>query len=383
MTRPYLFIVGSPRTGTTLLDKLVSSHPAASALSQPLPLLYVEAKRWFNASLHLESGAFPLNDMFGENYYSPERMATFLRGHLIGVDALREVLTRMTTYTGQYTKVDRPFQILDGYVPASLFDVVYRYADLLCPSRAQVIGSKETFAEEFVPYLIERGAHVVLVVRDPRDVITSLDYGRGRDYGGRLKPLLFNIRQWRKSVAVALAHRGQARFLLLRYEDLATRTPECLGEIARFLGLTPFSPEVGVDIVRDQAGDVWESNSSHQAARGVTTASVGRHRELLAPAERDLIEAACFPEMEALQYTPRILHHEVERVLRDHQECRHLERAELASYQWSVERRDEEIDRWRALRSGDYRPELFLFDEAWSALRRAAAARLPYGSHGG
>ena len=64
-----------------------------------------------------------------------------------------------------------------------------------------VIGSKEIAVEEYIPYFIEVGTKVVLVVRDPRAMIASLALGEGERYGGSPRPILFDVRNWRKSVA--------------------------------------------------------------------------------------------------------------------------------------------------------------------------------------
>jgi hypothetical protein len=93
---------------------------------------------------------------------------------------------------------------------------------------AAYVGGKETLWEEMLPFLLERGAAGVIILRDPRDVLASLNHGRGAEYGGRLKPTLFNIRNWRKSAAFALHLERHPRFLWLRYEDLVTRPREVL-----------------------------------------------------------------------------------------------------------------------------------------------------------
>ena len=47
MSFSFLFVTGMLRSGTTLLDKLLSIHPQALVHSQPLTPLYVKVKRAF------------------------------------------------------------------------------------------------------------------------------------------------------------------------------------------------------------------------------------------------------------------------------------------------------------------------------------------------
>ena len=84
-----VFVTGMARSGTTLLDKLLSLHPNAFVASQPLPLLYVWVKRAFwesspsNSSPETITIQYPLNDMFGEHYYPLEELLSFLRSYTL------------------------------------------------------------------------------------------------------------------------------------------------------------------------------------------------------------------------------------------------------------------------------------------------------------
>ena len=52
------------------------------------------------------------------------------------------------------------------------------YRRLGQPKRARWFGGKETLCEEFVPYLLERGAFCAIILRDPRDTLASMNHGR-------------------------------------------------------------------------------------------------------------------------------------------------------------------------------------------------------------
>lgn len=370
-----LFVTGTPRSGTTLLDKLLSAHPEIRVHSQPLPLLYVEVKRAFLASRGgVAAGCYPLNDMFRESYYPPPELRTFLDSFELDHRFCRRVLTEMLSFSGQGVRPQEPFRVLDGYRPAVLYEFVDRYLSTLAPLRRwAVVGSKEVFCEEYVPYLLSRGSRVLQVLRDPRDVVTSLDHGRGELYTGRRKPHLWNVRQWRKSVAFALAHKDHPGFLAVRYEDLVREPLEVLSEIAAFLGVGEFEPDMGVRELRSPSGELWSSNSSHSSSARITARSVGSYRRHLAREVDRFIQATCLAEMRRLGYELGIGVDDVVPVLESYRESAPPARPELAGYAWSPERCAEEQQRLKRLREGSFEAPLFLFEKAFAELAERLA----------
>lgn len=363
-----------PRSGTTLVDKLLSIHPKALVFSQPLPLLYVRVKTAFVSTLGDRPGAedhYPLNDMFRGNWFRPEDLLEFLGSFRLENDFCREVLEEMIPFEGQYTKFEDPLRVLNGYRPTSLYRFVERYLETFAIGRELcLLGSKETYCEEYIPYFLTRGARVLEIVRDPRDVITSLDKGSGGRFGGRRKPHLFNLRQWRKSVAFALAHQRRADFLALRYEDLVRDPPSVAARITDFLELPLLAPEVFESDLRSQSGEIWRSNSSHRAATRITADSIGRYRRHLSRETDLFIQAVCFHEMKLLGYDVEIGEDEVLPILDRHRELEPLARPELGFWTWSEQRREEESTRWRMLREGTFEPSWFAFEAAFSQLAR-------------
>lgn len=380
--RPYVFVTGMPRSGTTLLDKLISLHPDAHVLSQPLPLLYVEVKRAFlNASDEARaSGAalarrYPLNDMFARNYYPPPDFLRFLESHRLGLEFCRRTLEEMVDFDGQYTKPERPLDVLNGYSPSGLWTFVMRYAEeLLASGRHALIGSKEAFCEEYIPYFLKHGSKVLLILRDPRDIVASLDHGKGKRFGGASKPLLFNLRQWRKSVSFGLAHESQPNFLAVRYEDLVEDPRATIERLCSFLGLSSHAGDVLDHELRTQSGEVWLSNSSHFSSSRITTKSVGRYRRHLSRRADRFVQACCLAEMRELGFEVTLRDREVESILADGPPAETRAAAELAGFEWDACRRAEELERLERLRGGGFDPRYFVFESSFARLRRHAAA---------
>jgi hypothetical protein len=305
-----IFLTGMQRSGTTLLARLLDDMEQVSLLSQPFPLLFVEAKRAFLRSLGSED-RYPLGHLFLESRYCAADFARFLKNWRTSSDALAEIFARMDAYSGQYTRFT-PDQLSHAFanlpsdadfatVVGSLDRRLARHPDALGS------GSKETVCEELVPHLLDRGFVCVIILRDPRDVIASLNHGRGQEFGGEVKPTLFNIRNWRKSVAVALAMEEHPLFHWCRYEDLV-RDPS--GETARLRQRIGLEPARLTADLRDENGETWRGNSSHGERKGVSTSSVGVYERVLSTSAAMAIEAACLPELQLLGYETSLTRHE-------------------------------------------------------------------------
>lgn len=370
-----LLVTGMQRSGTTLLEKLLASHPEISVLSQPFPFLFVEAKRAFLRDLPGEPAAYPLGPLFFEERYTPEDLARFLSSWRLGPGEVREVFAAMEGFSGQYTRFS-PAELeaaLSGLAPGDLMDVVSHLYRALSGSRdARVHGGKETICEELLPFLLGRGCRGIVILRDPRDVLASLNHGRGREHGGRLKPTLFNLRNWRKSIAFALHLESHSGFAWLRYEDLVARPAEVLSRLAGFLGVPPFEEDLFASGIRDRDGRLWEGNSSHGALHGVSASSAGAWREVLPPGAARFVEAACFPELVRLGYPVSLAWEEVPEVLSSFEDPYGLEREDLAEHAGpaagSRERRRLELLPQSA---GPASRPAFLFEDVHDALREA------------
>lgn len=263
---PLLLVTGMLRSGTTLVEKLLASHPEMAILGQPFHQLYVDAKADFFRHLGLPVPHYPLGDLFREDRYRPEQLAEFLHRHRF---AERMAATIRATAGAP---------------------------------EADVVGSKEVLVEEFLPHLLDHGFRAVLVLRDPRDVLASLRAAGAERHVGRPRPALLDLRNWRKSVHFARRLEGHPRFLMVRYEDLVQRPGHTLARLTDWLGVVPFPDDAATAPLRGQDGRPWRGNSSHGELAAVSSASVGRFATRLEPATVRFVEAVCGPEMAVLGY---------------------------------------------------------------------------------
>jgi hypothetical protein len=299
-----LLLTGMQRAGTTLLEKILGRHPALTLLSQPLPLLMIAVKRDFLAGCGVDE-PLPLGHLFLEDRYQADDFAAYLRAWRPDVARLRSLFASMDDYPGQYTRftreqIERALTTLpDGAdLPATL---QHLYQALAHRTDVSMVGAKETLCEEYLAALLERGWRGLIILRDPRDVLASLNAGRGALHGGSPKPTLLNLRNWRKSVAIALALEGRSGFAWIRYEDLVSSTAATLDSVAHALEIDAIPWRPG-ESVRDHRGQPWPANSSHHDFQEVSAASVGMWRDVLPRHVSEYTEAVCLPELKALGY---------------------------------------------------------------------------------
>ena len=302
------FITGMARSGTTLVDKVLANHTDVSALSQPFPLLFVHLKKRLYEQIQYAGEALFLSDWFGETEYTLDELSDHLRTAPLTRDEIERVFESMRGYSGRYHEVEDYSERLNAYRDATVLEGIAQLLRLLSyQDQARAFGSKETFCEEFIPAMLESDFRVVVIVRDPRDVMSSLIHGSGQAHAGQHRPLLFSIRSWRKSVAFALRYDGHPRFLFLRYEDLVRDPLPSLNRMTDLLGVERFAPDAFDDGIADQAGVPWQSNSSYDPSASISKGSVGAYEGRFDEELVAYIETACYPEMLAVGYEPSVI----------------------------------------------------------------------------
>lgn len=358
------------RSGSTLLDKLLANHPDISSLSQPFPLLYVEIKKAFFKSINHPESIYYLNNLFLEGEYGPEQLVDFLDNYSFSKKQLFSIFDDMKDYSGQYTKCTDIDSIIDQIDEFNLVDVVRQLLYLLRHNdKARTYGSKEVIIEEFLPFFIGNGFRGIVIVRDPRDVINSTFYGNKEEYVGGARPVLFHLRNWRKSVSFCAGLTDNPNFLQVRYEDLVKDTDGTLREITNFLKVSEFEHSFIDRPILDQKGRNWKSNSSFKSNKGVTNASLKKYRQNLSDDEIKYIEYTCYPEMKFLGYDFENEKVEFEDV-KNYKEHFNIERSEFTQdYSYSEENLTIERKRIELLSqeiSDEEKRKWFIFSKAYN-----------------
>jgi hypothetical protein len=374
-----LFLTGCYRSGTTLLEKLLHAHENVCLAPQPFPLLYFHAKSAFHEAIGIER-RYPLNHLFLEDSYQPEDFHAFLDQFEMSKERLDNMFNELAKYSGLHTREILEFH--DRIVPGTFINV-YRQLNgiiggIFPKDNILMLGGKEILCEEYVPYLLSKSSKAIIIIRDPRDMITSLNFRKRLSLAGVNRPLLFSLRIWRKSVAIALAHETSENLLWLRYEDLVNNPFSVLGRVTSFLGLEAFSEGAFNGGVPDQHGILWKGNSSFDDMSGISSSSVDKYVEVLPTGVTAYIEACCWPEMKVLGYNFFCEPHFDKGAVLSYKEPFQIEHERFTpDYSYRSDHIEEEIERYRRLEEGrkDHDAEdaklWFLYEAVYYKLRSA------------
>ena len=268
---PPFFIVGSPRSGTTLLRFMLSSHAR----------LFVTDETGFLPFLRTDPDA---------------------RLTRVEVRAVLDRIGRLNRFwSGMVRDVDAFCDALPEPRLRAVLDALYRIR--IAAYGAVRWGDKTPL---YVRYIadIDRlfpDARFVHVIRDGRDATLSAlqKWGREKVY---LDPY-YLLKNWDRNVRAGQAARemlGDGRYCEVRYEALVTRPEAVLREVCAFLGET-FEPGM-LDQTRLAALVGGGIDSHGEAQRPVTDARVGRWRTEMSSFQRKLADHLAGDTLEALGY---------------------------------------------------------------------------------
>lgn len=295
-----IFITGMGRSGTTLLDKLLSNHQDIEVLSQPFPMLFTELKKEFLNSIG-EQKYYVLNDNAFNNDYDLSDFNLFLDTYKFSYQHLKQIFEAMQNYSGQMTKVSFDLTPNKSYSFIDLFDSILKSNCI--KKDINFFGAKEIMCEEFIPYLSQKNTKIILIIRDPRDVVASVNYPKGEKYLGSKKPTLFVLQGWRRTIDYIKNIQNNENIIFIKYENLVTTPYLELNKIAEFLGVNKFSEDSFDNGICDRDGNLWKANTSFETKTSfISSKSVGGYKNVLSSDEVNYIESICKDEMKFMGY---------------------------------------------------------------------------------
>ena len=219
VTNPFVFIVGCPRSGTTLLKRIVDAHPLIAITPET---------HWVPRFPRKQIGV--TGDGFVTNELVPSLLAYHKFGNLrISPDELQRIARENAggTYAGFVSRV---------------FDLYGRHQG------KQLVGDKTPGYVQDMPLLNELwpAAKFVHLVRDGRDVCLSmLDWNRAYRTAGRLEtwaddPISTTAFWWERFVRLGIeAGRalGPDLYHEIRYESIVANPREQCEKLCAFLGV--------------------------------------------------------------------------------------------------------------------------------------------------
>ena len=275
-----VLVVGAARSGTTLLQRMLDSHPELSVLDE---LTY------FNGILQLRPAV-------------PDLAAPG------AVERFFELLPRLDQYP-YWNGMEDVFAEVRRRLAADTrpsYEAFYLHAMQAHAAR----GGKRRYGDktpENLRSLDELAAifgrlQVVHIVRDPRANVASR---KATEWSSA--DVVTNTLKWRLDVTAARRFAAMAApgaYHELRYEDLVTEPEATLSRVCAFLGVG-FAPAM-LDTERKAAlfrNSSWKDN----ALRPVSTDSVARWRTTLGRGQLGLIQATAGPMLRQHGYAPERL----------------------------------------------------------------------------
>jgi hypothetical protein len=268
VSRPPVFIVGAPRSGTSLLRQMLNRHPELAICNETHFLRIICKKGRREAFGDLGNRAN--RQRLVNEYVSLRPMQR------LGVDCTRlaeRLVQEGTSYQALFTSVLRYYAESQG---------------------KRRFGEKTPRHALFVDTLCEwfPGAVILHIVRDPRDVVASL---LRMPFGSR--SVVLNARLWLRLNLAARRSSHLHEYLEVRYEALVIQPEQELTRICTFIGeeyspamLTPEQPAV--------TDDSWRNR--YQTP--LTTSRVNQWRRELTPEQVAQIEWAVGPHLERFGY---------------------------------------------------------------------------------
>jgi hypothetical protein len=262
----HIVLGGSPRSGTTILRKLLDRHPEVCCGA--------ETKLFVPAAFNLT--------WLAQAYHLPRPE----------LEAMRRGAATQAAFVDAFAE------------------------------RATVVAGKDRWAEKtpqnirHLGWILERfpAAVVVHIVRDGRDVVCSMrEHPDWRWVGGtwrralRPRPLARYAERWLADTAAGMAWRADPRYVEIRYEDLVAEPVAVMRGLADAIAVA-----ADLDWLAQVAGGALSGAPGLDAAAtpaggpdyegAVSAGSVGRWRRDLAAAEAQEVERLCASRLTELGY---------------------------------------------------------------------------------
>lgn len=311
-----VFICGTPRSGTTLLQRLVDSHPVLAVLPEEtflyqnlllrrrLSRIVVQASELLDLPRLPEVLARrPLRALaFAGRNALRKRVKRWIQSFEISEprgraglyeDLIEDLIRDVNPPEGYWRPFLEVYQRLTGDTFANK-----RYWVEKTPSNERFTAINERAFAGRCRYLY--------LLRDPRDVAASWLSARREALSARARELVRISYLWSLSVHLCSHGLGVAptRYCVIRYEDLVRRTREVMEETCRFLGI-PMDEKV---LTPTKLGTAVPINSSYpdvHPAKVVVQSQIRRFPQVLTEGEIHFMETLLAGQMAACGYLPQ------------------------------------------------------------------------------
>jgi hypothetical protein len=270
-----IFIVGAPRSGTTLLSAMLSSHPRIA----------IAPETHFIAHDYRTQSHVDLSD---------DRVLARVWNHFVEGAWF------------EYLKIDarRVFEQIRGQQHRTFESIFSAVLNAYSVSVNKPRWGEKTpghYLHVDTIYEWFPNARILTLIRDPRAVCASLTQV---PWGNRY--VTFHAKRWLDAVAMLKRFQNDSRMYAVRYEDLVRDPVDQLRQICDFLGEDYSQEMIGREnCTLSVGGDSWRSKHLTTAiSTPLTTANIDRWRTTLSPLQIAKIEFMTRTQMTEFGYEP-------------------------------------------------------------------------------
>ena len=287
-----VFITGFPRSGTTLVERILGNQSNVYIAHQLFPTLFLNIKKFYLKNSGI-SRSYPFLPKPSEE--EQEGFLGFLNNTEFTSDQIKAWMMEGLDYVAMGEK-----QLLSGLpeIEGKLIDIIGKLLLELASSENVLLGFKDVMMDEFIPYFKSKGVKVISVIRDPRAMIYSLI---NSEEMGDYRPTLFNLQVWKRGLLMA----NSSNSYVIKYEKLIQEFEFEIRRLGEFL-----DKELDLDVFPLKKNDqqVWSNNTSFNQSKGLSKASLSSYETGLSKDAIAYIESVCFNEMIDLGYSLTIKH---------------------------------------------------------------------------
>jgi hypothetical protein len=228
---PIFFIMGRPRSGTTLLTTLFNAHPNVR-IAPEFPIMIFLYQRF----RRVRNWDEPTIRSFIDHafYFSKTSKVTQRRVENLRIDK-EYIISELLKFQGE------------GSIQLFLKSINYYAYSIYSKDKTQLIGDKNPVYSIFVKRFLKifPEAKFICIIRDYRDNFISMQKLAEKEVAVEAPSVPLQIGRWRYFTKLFLhcKRRYPERFYLLRYEDLVTEQEKTFKSLCDFLGIE-YTPAV-------------------------------------------------------------------------------------------------------------------------------------------
>jgi len=313
-----IIVTGLYRSGTTFLQKILDAHHKITIINQGVfdffKLLdneyhYINSlNKSLAVGVDLKFQEQKYKRIFEDIYLSEEKIETLLleiEKH-IDSDGLKNNFKTLPTKS---LIIALKAHLTPGKAKHVFEQIMLAIKDYREDGSTTILGFKELNLEQFSEalfYSFGDKIRIVQIVRDPRAILSSRNYGSYlREGGAKNKhPLLFILKMWK----IQLLYRdylieGYNNFYSLFYENLVSDTEREVELLCNFIGVEYDKNMIDANNFKNEEGGKWKPNTSFKTEDRISRRFLDQWKDKVPNDALGAFEFLCHRELENNNYT--------------------------------------------------------------------------------